>query len=49
MPSTVTDVMAFRPTIADAELLRAIANREGTTVSAVIRRIIREAAPRLRA
>lgn len=49
MSSTITEPVAARVGISDAAILREVAEREGTTVSDVVRRLVREAAPRLTA
>ena len=45
--STITAPITSRVAIEDVETLRLAAQREGTTVSEIVRRLVREVAPRL--
>ncbi len=47
--STVTEPVAGRVYIKDAAILRRAAEREGITVSELLKRIVSEASPRLAA
>lgn len=47
MPSTITEPVTARLKLADHEALRVVAHREGTTVSALISRLVATAVPRL--
>jgi hypothetical protein len=47
--STLTAPIAGRVRIDDAETLRRVADGQGITISALLRRLVQEAAPRLAA